>query len=70
MQTVGSKDRSTQLKCSEKENVLRSFLNEGRVVVSDVFGEVVPDVRTEIGQRAKAMSSAIEASEFEYGSVL
>ena len=35
--------------------------------MSDVLGEVVPDVRTEIGQRAKATSFAVEASEFEYG---
>ena len=31
--------------------------------------EVVPDVRTEIGERAKAMSSAVETSEFEYACV-
>ena len=27
--------------------------------------EVVPDVKTETGERAKAMSFAVEASEFE-----
>ena len=34
-----------------------------------ILGEVVPDVRTEIGGRAKAMSFAVEASEFEYACV-
>ena len=34
--------------------------------MSDVLEEVVPDVRTETGKRAKAMSFAVEASEFEY----
>ena len=34
--------------------------------MSDVFGEVVPDVRTETGVRAKALGFAVEASEFEY----
>ena len=29
------------------------------------MGEVAPDVRTEVGERAKAMSFAVEASEFE-----
>ena len=37
--------------------------------VSDVLGEVVPDVRTEIGERAKDMSFAVEAVEFEYACV-
>ena len=35
--------------------------------MSDVMGEVVPDVRTETGERAKAMSFAVGASEFESG---
>ena len=34
--------------------------------VSNVLGEVAPDMRTEIGKRAKAMSFAVEASWFEY----
>ena len=48
-----------------------SFVFEGRerIRVSDILGEVVPDKRTEIGERAKAMSFAVEASEFEYGCV-
>ena len=37
--------------------------------MSDILGEVVPDIRTEIGERAKAMSFAVEASEFEYSCV-
>ena len=37
--------------------------------VPDVLGEVVPDVRTEIGERAKAMSFAVEVSEFVYACV-
>ena len=37
--------------------------------VSDVLGEVVPDMRTEIGERAKDMSFAVEAVEFEYACV-
>ena len=41
------------------------FVFEGRESsrVSDVLGEVVPDVRTEIGERAKAMRFASEAFE-------
>ena len=44
------------------------FVFEGRerIRVSDILWEVVPDIRTEIGERAKAMSFAVEASEFEY----
>ena len=47
------------------------FVFEGRerIGVSDILGEVVPDVRTEIGERAKAMSFAVEASEFGYACV-
>ena len=43
------------------------FLKDRRV--SDVFGEVVPDVRTETGERTKAVSYAVEALEFEYACV-
>ena len=37
------------------------FVFEGRerIRVSDILGEVVPDMRTEIGERAKAMSFAV-----------
>ena len=44
------------------------FVFEGReqIRVSDILVEVVHDMRTEIGERAKAMSFAVEASEFEY----
>ena len=44
------------------------FVFEGRerIRVSDILGEVVPDMRAETGKRAKAMSFAVEASEFEY----
>ena len=47
------------------------FVFEGRKSsrVSNVLGEVVPDVRTEIGERAKAMSFAVEVSEFVYACV-
>ena len=34
--------------------------------MSDIFGEVVSYMRTEIGERAKAVSFAVEASEFVY----
>ena len=42
------------------------FFFEGRESsrVSDVLGEVVPDVRTEMGERAKAKSFAVEAERF------
>ena len=50
-----------------REEKCHEFVFEGRESsrVSDVFGEVVPDVRTEVGERAKYMSFAFEASEFE-----
>ena len=45
-------------------------MKKGRELrVSDIFWEVVPDVRTEIEERAKAMSFAVEASEFKYACV-
>ena len=55
---------------SEKRNAFSLFF-EGRENsrVSNVLGEVVPDVRNEIGERTKAMSFAVEASEFEYACV-
>ena len=54
------------MKCSEKRNVSSLFLKERKSSrASDVLGEIVPDVRTETGERAKAMSLAVEASEFE-----
>ena len=48
-----------------REEKCLEFVFEGRASsrVSDVFGEVVPDVGTEIGQRT------VEASEFEYACV-
>ena len=51
-----------------REEKYLEFVFEGRerIRVSDVLGEVVPDMRTEIGERAKAMSFAVQASEFEY----
>ena len=54
-----------------REEKCPEFVFEGRerIRVSDVLGEVVPDVRTEIGERAKAMSFAVEASEFGYACV-
>ena len=50
----------TEEKCLE-------FVFEGRerIRVSDILGEVIPDMRTEIGERAKAMSFTVAASEFE-----
>ena len=47
------------------------FVFEGkeRIRVSDVFGEVVPNMRTETGERAKALSFVVEASEFDYACV-
>ena len=54
-----------------REEKCLEFVFEGRESsrTSDVLGEVVPDVRTEIGERAKALSFAVEASEFEYACV-
>ena len=70
IQTVEAKAINTQLKCSEKRNVLSWFLKEGtELKCLTSWGEVVQNIRTEIGDRAKAMSSAVEASEFEYACV-
>ena len=57
-----------------REEKCLEFVFEGRESssssrVSDVLGEVVSDVRTKIGNRAKAMSFAVESSEFEYACV-
>ena len=54
-----------------REEKCLEFVFEGRerIRVSDVFGEVDPDLRTEVGERAKAMSFAVEESEFEYACV-
>ena len=51
-----------------KEKCLE-FVFEGRESsrVSNVLGEVVPDVRTKLEERAKAMSFAVEASEMKSG---
>ena len=49
-----------------REEKCLEFVFEGRerIRVSDIFGKVVPDMKTEIGEIAKAMSFAVEASEF------
>ena len=54
-----------------REEKCLEFVFEGRerIRVSDILGKVVPDMRTKIGERAKAMSFAVEASEFEYACV-
>ena len=54
-----------------REEKCFEFVFEGRESsrVSNVLREVVPDVRNEIGERTKAMSFAVEASEFEYACV-
>ena len=54
-----------------REEKCLEFVFEGRegIRVSDILGEVVPDMRTEIGERAKAMNFAVEVSEFEYSCV-
>ena len=51
-----------------REERCLEFVFEGRERrrVSDILREVIPDVRTEIGDKVKAMSVAVEASEFEY----
>ena len=50
-----------------REEKCLEFVFEGKEsrIVSDVLGEVVPDVRTKIGERAKAMCLSIESSVFE-----
>ena len=54
-----------------REEKCLEFVFEGRerIRVSDIFGEVVSYMRTEIGERAKAVSFAVEASEFAYACV-
>ena len=54
-----------------REEKCLGFVFEGRerLRVSDILGKVVPDMRTEIGERTKAMSFAVEASEFEHACV-
>ena len=44
-----------------REEKCLEFVLEGRerIRVSDILGEVVPDMRTEIGERAKVMSFAV-----------
>ena len=48
-----------------REEKCLEFVFEGRESsrVSYILGEVVPDVRTEVGERAKAMNFSVEASE-------
>ena len=70
MYTVGVKDSVTQLKCAQKRNVLSLFLKEGRELECLTFwGRLFQIMMTEIGERAKAMSFAVEESEFEYACV-
>ena len=45
------------------------FERRERIRVSDILGEVVPDMRTKTGERVKTVSFAVEASEFEYACV-
>ena len=47
-----------------REEKCLEFVSEGRdrIRMSDMLGEVVPDMRTEIGERDKSMSYAVEAS--------
>ena len=54
-----------------REEKCLEFVFEGRESsrVSDVLGKVVLDARAEVGERAKAMSFAVEASEFEHACV-
>ena len=54
-----------------REEKCLEFVFEGRerIRVSDILGDVVPNMRTEIGERAKATSFAVEESEFEYACV-
>ena len=54
-----------------REEKYLEFLFEGRerIRVSDIWVEVVPDMRTKTGERAKAMSFAVEAPSFEYACV-
>ena len=54
-----------------REEKCLAFVFEGRerIRVSDILREVVSDMKSEIGERAKAMSFAVEASEFEYACV-
>ena len=51
----------------EEANLEFVFERRERIRVSDILGEVVPDMRTEIGEIAK--SFAVEASECEYACV-
>ena len=54
-----------------REEKCLEFVSEGgeSSTVSGVWWKVVPDVRTEAGERLKAVSFAVEVSEFEYACV-
>ena len=54
-----------------REEKCLDFAFEGRESSrpSDVLGEIVPDVRTKVGERAKVMNFAVEASDFEHARV-
>ena len=60
----------TVVEMLRKEKCLK-FVFEGRESnrVSDVFEEVVPGVKTEVGVGAKAMNFAVLASEFQCAGV-
>ena len=51
-----------------REDKCLQFVFEGRerIRVSEILVEAIPDMWTNIGERAKAISFAVEASEFEY----
>ena len=40
---------------AQRREICLEFVFEGRVAVSDIWGEVVPDVNTKIKERAKAI---------------
>ena len=53
----------------EEANLEFVFERRERIRVSDTLGEVVLDMKIAIGERAKVMSFAVEASEIEYACV-
>ena len=46
-----------------------AFEGRERSRVPDALGEIVPDVRTEVWESAKAIAFAVEALEFEHACV-
>ena len=65
IQTVGAKDNNTRLKMLREEKCLEFWEGRERIRVSDILGEVVSNMRTKTGERAKAIKFAVEVSEFE-----